>query len=282
MVGAAGRWDREAVGLRLVPPRELESPDAAALPRLQGHRMRRQSVAFFLGDVGFLSDPKFRKLARRLTEPDDFNSAVGAYFIALAAARRNGLPMIDVDAETDSRFIPDLMAVGLLIDGGFPEKAFVGWAPSRQPRPSEIASNASSGVEMVERAENVIPSTPLLSIPIREEDRASEPLTRAIDYIEGRSGRAWQFRPGSSVWDTLEADLRDFGVDAVLSAMTLLDGHRLDHGQLVFGATRRLHPIASAPTNTGKDERAAEEERAHRARLERTQRELAAYRGEAS
>src|SRR3990170_1981170 len=62
--------------------------------------MRRRSTAFFLGDVSFLADPKFRALERRLPDPDDFNSAVGAFFVALAAARRNGHPDLDVTAET--------------------------------------------------------------------------------------------------------------------------------------------------------------------------------------
>ena len=89
--------------------------------------MRRQAIAFFLGDAAFLSDPKFRALARRLPHPDDFNSAVGAWFIALAAARRNGRPELDVMAETDSRFIDDLRQVGLLADSGFPIRAWEAW-----------------------------------------------------------------------------------------------------------------------------------------------------------
>jgi len=90
---------------------------------------RRQPVAFFLGDVSFLADPKFRALQRRLPDPDDFNSAVGAFFIALAAARRNGDAHVDAAEETGSRFIPDLQAVGLLNGQGFHVEPFDAWAP---------------------------------------------------------------------------------------------------------------------------------------------------------
>ena len=88
---------------------------------------RYQAVAFFLGDPAFLSDPKFRALARRLPEPDDFNAAVGAYWIALSASRRKGSPVVDAEAETASRFLVDLRAVGLLRDDGFPPESWAKW-----------------------------------------------------------------------------------------------------------------------------------------------------------
>lgn len=99
---------------------------------------RRTTAAFFLGDVSFLSDPKFRALARRL-EPDDFNSAVGAYWIALAAARRNGSADVDVYAETESRFVSDLKAVGLIGETGFDTKTFEVWAAQS---PQAVAGKA--------------------------------------------------------------------------------------------------------------------------------------------
>jgi len=89
--------------------------------------MRRRAIAFFLGDAAFLSDPKFRALARRLSDPDEFNSAVGAFWIALAASRRNGDHRMDVMLETDSRFVPDLLAVGLVDGGGFPVDSWIEW-----------------------------------------------------------------------------------------------------------------------------------------------------------
>jgi hypothetical protein len=177
--------------------------------------MRRQSVAFFLGDVGFLSDPKFRKLARRLPDPDDFNSAVGAFFIALAAARRNGLPDVDVEGETDSRFAADLRAVGLLTDSGFPEKAFVGWAPSRPPRPNERRDKSDKqrrdATKSDESDESDIPSTPIPSTPFHSDKgpRArtfADPLLNEIHgAVQERYGEV-----GPTERDDGRADLEAF------------------------------------------------------------------------
>jgi len=105
--------------------------------------VRRIGAAFFLGDTAFLSDPKFRALARRLQDPDDFNSAVGAYWIALAAARRNGKPTLDLDTETGSRFLDDLRAVQLLDDEGFPARPFDEWAP----RPQQSIAGAARAAQ---------------------------------------------------------------------------------------------------------------------------------------
>jgi hypothetical protein len=129
--------------------------------------VRRASSAFFLGDVAFVADPKFRALARRLTEPDDFNSAVGAYWIALAAARRNGLPTIDVAAETSSRFLDDLVAVGLLETTGLPETPFRAWAPARPKYPSDLrpAPSAPYATSSPSSPQHSVPSSPLLSSP---------------------------------------------------------------------------------------------------------------------
>lgn len=91
--------------------------------------MRRASIAFFLGDPAFLADTKFRTLARRLPDPDDLNSAVGAYWIIVAACRRNGSPVIDSESETGSRHIDALREVGLLTAEGLPRAAFEAWAP---------------------------------------------------------------------------------------------------------------------------------------------------------
>lgn len=107
--------------------------------------MRRTGAAFFLGDTAFLSDAKFRKLARRLTDPDDFNSAVGAYWVALAAARRNGRRQLDVETETGSRFLDDLRAVGLLEADGFPTEPFDTWAPLRPQQSFAGKVRAASG-----------------------------------------------------------------------------------------------------------------------------------------
>lgn len=87
------------------------------------------------------------------------------------------------------------------------------------------------------------------------------PLTKVIDYLEQRTGREWHFRPGSKTWDTLEADVRQLGVTPVLAAMQAITTQTPDHGQLVFGASRLLHPIES-PKPLSKEDRERAEARA--------------------
>jgi len=158
-------------------------------------------VAFFLGDANFLSDPKFRALARRLSDVNDFNSAVGAYWIALAAARRNGLPTISVVAETESRFVDDLEAVGLLTAEGFPVTAFRDWAPSRRPRPSE--SSVSNGVEVVESDTSAASSTPLPSITLLSTSTTSSPsgggVGEGLPHLNSTVARIWEDATGRTI-----------------------------------------------------------------------------------
>ena len=106
--------------------------------------MRTQPIAFFLVDVAFPANAKFRALARRLQSDDDFNSAVGAFFIALAAARRNGKPDIDARDETGSRFIADLVAVGLLCETGFNGGPFRSWSAMAPQQAAGMARAASA------------------------------------------------------------------------------------------------------------------------------------------
>jgi hypothetical protein len=74
--------------------------------------------------------------------------------------------------------------------------------------------------------------------------REGSPMTVAIGYIGDRTRRDFQYRPGSKVWDTLEADLRDFGpVDWQKAAEQVERQRGEDVGQVVFGATKILHPI---------------------------------------
>lgn len=105
---------------------------------------RRVPVAFFLGDAAFLSDAKFRDLARRLPDPDDFNSAVGAWFIALAQSRRNGSHLIDLEAETGTRFGNELRACGLITDEGFPSVSWKVWGAQSPQQAAAGLARASS------------------------------------------------------------------------------------------------------------------------------------------
>ena len=159
--------------------------------------MRRQAVAFFLGDAAFMADSKFLRLARRLPDDDDFNSAVGAFFRALAAARRNGKPNLDAQAETGSRFIPDLVAVGLLCETGFNGGPFKEWAPTAPQAVAGAAraasaertaagafASAASALDSAGKLDQ--PSPPLTSVPLspvaslvacaREDDPVGEAL----------------------------------------------------------------------------------------------------------
>jgi hypothetical protein len=147
--------------------------------------MPRRPAGFFLGDTAFLSDGKFRKLARRLPDPDDFNSAVGAYWIALAAARRNGRPELDLDTETGSRFLPDLLAVGLLVGGGFRPEPFDAWAPKS---PQVIAGQARAAQGKRDEKGRLLPSDTSTLGPL---DDAGTPLgpehetpSSALDPLE--------------------------------------------------------------------------------------------------
>lgn len=127
--------------------------------------MRRQPVAFALIDAAFLADSKFRGLRRRLPEPRDFNSAVGAWLIVLTSARRNGLPEVDAAEEAeDATFLPDLIAVGLLVPTGIPEKPFRAWAPARPKYPSDLAPSAPD-----------VPNAPVAPFP--PPDSVSTPFT---------------------------------------------------------------------------------------------------------
>ena len=157
--------------------------------------MRTTPVAFFLGDAAFMADSKFRALYRRLPSEDDFNSAVGAFFVALAAARRNGIPELDVAAETGSRFVPDLLAVGLICETGFkagPFKAWAAMAPQQVEAGRARAASAkrtpagtfASALEPLDH--RLQPSPPLTSVPLspvaslvacaREDDPVGEAL----------------------------------------------------------------------------------------------------------
>jgi hypothetical protein len=143
-------------------------------------------VAFALIDAAFLADSKFRRLRKRLPEPKDFNSAVGAWLIVLTSARRNGLPNVDAgDEAEDVTFLPDLIAVGLLTENGVPEGPFRAWAPRRQVYPSDNAPNAPNAPS-APLSTDYKPSTPLYSTPNVKGPRArfstvdNSPTLRAI------------------------------------------------------------------------------------------------------
>jgi hypothetical protein len=128
--------------------------------------MRRQPVAFALIDAAFLADSKFRGLRRRLPDPGEFNSAVGAWLIVLTSARRNGLPQVDAEDEAeDSTYLPDLIAVGLLTEEGIPEGPFKAWAPARPKYPSDVAPSAPDAPKVTNAPSSPFPPPNSASTP---------------------------------------------------------------------------------------------------------------------
>jgi hypothetical protein len=94
--------------------------------------------------------------------------------------------------------------------------------------------------------------------------------------VETRSRRPWAFGIGSKPWETLVADVRDFGWSRVRTAMDEVSVEHPDVGQLVFMASRALHPIESPekrpkvlePGMPGYDEAIEENRRRKRAERE--------------
>lgn len=85
-----------------------------------------------------------------------------------------------------------------------------------------------------------VPSRP---DPVPAVDRP--PVMTVIDYLEERTGRLYSFGNGSKVHEALTPDVRDFGADRVIQEMVRDTTEHPDIGQLVFNASRRLHPITS-------------------------------------
>ena len=269
--------------------------------------MRRKSSTFFLFDVAFLANAHWRKLAKRLPDPDDFNSAVGAYIVALAAARGNGLPDLDVVAETESRFVADLIEVGLLTPTGFPQKPWSEYAPARPSYPSdERAPSAPSAPSAPAPSAPSAPSAPhhsVPSIPLPSSNREDVPRTENVsvagsdtfsvetwatlaELSEEMTGKPYALgQPTSKLGVLALQQVEDYGWDAVESAWRKAQEilplkPRPSIGQIVLSADNFLRPI---PRIDGKAvaaaERADEEDAAHRRRLEQTQRMLADLRG---
>lgn len=234
--------------------------------------MRRTGAAFFLGDTAFLSDSKFRKLARRLTDPDDFNSAVGAYWIALAAARRNGRRELDLDTETGSRFLDDLRAVGLLEADGFREEPFDAWAPKspqvvagqaraasgkRDERGRMLPAYASVTSALDPLGELVQPSLPIPSLPINSTEEESPRGETDDDLWQLYRGltKAVTIKPAALDWlDRIEST---YGLAP--AAKVLRDEHGKDSnpGTLLSRVNGRLEAEArKAETNGAAAKRA--------------------------
>lgn len=76
--------------------------------------------------------------------------------------------------------------------------------------------------------------------------RTREALPAAVlEVLERRAERRWRYRPDDTVYETLAADIRTLGEGPVLQALASIDEPHPDFPQLVFGATRWLHRIAT-------------------------------------
>lgn len=82
-----------------------------------------------------------------------------------------------------------------------------------------------------------------------EDEHGAQPIVTVVDHLEKLTGRLYSFGAGSKVHETLTADVRDFPVIEVCGAIDAVAGgtKHPDIGQLVFGASRLLHPITTPP-----------------------------------
>jgi hypothetical protein len=193
--------------------------------------MRTQPVAFFLVDVAFPANAKFRALARRLPSDDDFNSAVGAFFVALAAARRNGRPEIDALEETGSKYVPDLVAVGLLCETGFnggPFKSWAAMAPQQVAAGRARAASAertsagtfTSALAPLDNAGTVSPALPSPPLP-SSGSSSSENVAgaRAKDPVGDALFGAYGGNPSVAVLQWGDRLAAQYGADPVAQAI---------------------------------------------------------------
>ncbi len=159
-----------------------ERPGGVHLPArpplcTEDDRLRRQAVAFFLGDVSFLGDSRFRRLSRALPDPDEFLSAVGAYWTTVAVARGNGSRMIDAREETGSKYIDQLEAVGLLLREGIPQKPWDEWSGKA---PQQVQAGRA-------RAENALRDAQGRLISSSALDTAGPSLVPSVPSVIQRS-----------------------------------------------------------------------------------------------
>ena len=116
--------------------------------------------------------------------------------------------------------------------------------PYQEPCPEDAPSNArASCPSMLDETR--------LDETRRDEQSARAPVVPmpVIHAVEERSRRPWVFRPGTTFYDTLAANVRDFGDDRVVAAM---DGWLAEAAvphpnaqQLVAGSDRQLHPLST-------------------------------------
>lgn len=88
----------------------------------------------------------------------------------------------------------------------------------------------------------------------RDEQKPSESARSdafdAVEVVEGLTNRPFGFTVGSRVFDTLAADVKDFGLDRVLTEYRAVKDEApgpVDAAGVVFGGHKRLFPIPDGP-----------------------------------
>ena len=213
--------------------------------------------------ASIVDDPKFAHVY-------DDDRALATWLRLLLVADQAWPSSALIPANTRRQSLDVLIGAGLVDLGTGGRYRIRGLEAERKRRAAEQRNGGVVRAETAQRGEggrflpgNVQRSSPPLEPPlvpstgdqqnqlIRDETRRDEtredargPLLDAIAYVEERTRRPWVFGPGSKVWDALEPDVRDFGWPAVKVAMEAEKAPFPDAGQLVFGASRRLHPIS--------------------------------------
>lgn len=86
--------------------------------------------------------------------------------------------------------------------------------------------------------------------PGGQEARTNE-VFEAMELVEVLTSRPFGWGPGSQIYDTLAADVRDLGLDRVTgeyrAVRAAADGMPIDPAGIVFGAHKRLYPIPDGP-----------------------------------
>lgn len=222
-------------------------------------------------------DPKFDTVY-----PNDRNLATWLRLLIYHDAVFPALPPIPEG--TSRAALTELVRVGLVELCGYRQYQIHG-LPAERARRAEAgrAGGVASGLSRrtiverplndslndVHRSPGTIVEPAKQSIAKQSIDEHLGALADLPEYLEGRTGRSWSYRPGSRVWDDLEANVRDFGPERVTAVM---DAIQIDHptpAQLVFAADNALHPIPSQK-DAERAEREGEERRAHEDRVAAT------------
>lgn len=189
-----------------------------------------------------IDDPKFANVY-------DDDRALAAWLRLLLVADQAWPASAHIPTGTNAKALAILVGAGL-VDVGTGRRYRIHGLDKERTARSDTGRNAAAVRWHSERTRSS-DAHPVQDETRRDEtskDETSEsrpPVMTVIDYIEERTGRPYSFGAGSKVHETLSADVRDFGATPVLGAMQADSTRHPDIGQLVFRASRLLHPIGS-------------------------------------